>query len=94
MFSACIMSSALARVLHCLCAPCELWYTDFPGAWPQRMDPQLRKLLECAYEAWLDSGIDHRALRGSPKVAPPPDPRLHPAIVSLHMEPFTTLYIQ
>jgi hypothetical protein len=23
----------------------------------QRMDPQLRKLLEVAYEAWMDTGI-------------------------------------
>ena len=44
----------------------------------QRMDPQLRKLLECAYEAWLDSGIDHRALRGSSKVPCPPDALIGP----------------
>ena len=53
----------------------------------QRMDPQLRKLLECAYEAWLDSGIDHRALRGSSKVALPPDSPLHPAILSCTWNP-------
>ena len=38
------------------------------------MDPQLRKLLEVSYEAWIDSGIDHVALRGSNQVcssAPP-----------------------
>ena len=34
----------------------------------QRMDPQLRKLLEVAYEAWMDSGINHLALRGSERV--------------------------
>ena len=34
----------------------------------QRMDPQLRKLLEVAYEAWIDSGINHLALRGSERV--------------------------
>ena len=32
------------------------------------MDPQLRKLLEVSYEAWIDSGIDHVALRGSNQV--------------------------
>ena len=36
----------------------------------QRMDPQLRKLLEVAYEAWIDSGINHLALRGSERVRP------------------------
>lgn len=36
----------------------------------QRMDPQLRKLLEVAYEAWIDSGINHLALRGSERVGP------------------------
>ena len=36
----------------------------------QRMDPQLRKLLEVAYEAWIDSGINHLALRGSDRVRP------------------------
>ena len=34
----------------------------------QKMDPQLRKLLEVSYEAWIDSGIDHTAMRGSNKV--------------------------
>ena len=37
----------------------------------QRMDPQLRKLLEVAYEAWVDSGINHLALRGSDRVRVP-----------------------
>lgn len=32
------------------------------------MDPQLRKLLEVSYEAWIDSGINHMAMRGSNKV--------------------------
>jgi fatty acid synthase len=32
------------------------------------MDPQLRKLLEVAYEAWIDAGLDFSALRGSEKV--------------------------
>ena len=35
------------------------------------MDPQLRKLLEVAYEAWMDSGINHLALRGSERVRTP-----------------------
>ena len=35
------------------------------------MDPQLRKLLEVAYEAWMDSGINHLALRGSERVCTP-----------------------
>ncbi len=35
------------------------------------MDPQLRKLLEVAYEAWMDSGINHLALRGSERVRAP-----------------------
>ena len=39
-----------------------------PCAWSQKMDPQLRKLLEVAYEAWMDSGINHVALRGSKQV--------------------------
>ena len=34
------------------------------------MDPQLRKLCEVAYEAWIDSGINHLALRGSDRVRP------------------------
>ncbi len=34
----------------------------------QKMDPQLRKLLEVAYEAWVDAGVDFSALRGSKKV--------------------------
>ena len=34
----------------------------------QKMDPQLRKLLEVSYEAWMDSGINHMAMRGSNKV--------------------------
>jgi fatty acid synthase len=29
------------------------------------MDPQLRKLLEVAHEAWADAGVDPGALRGS-----------------------------
>ncbi|EIE22203.1 ketoacyl-synt-domain-containing protein [Coccomyxa subellipsoidea C-169] len=38
------------------------------GKQAQKMDPQLRKLLEVAYEAWVDAGIDFRALRGSERV--------------------------
>ena len=34
----------------------------------QRMDPQLRKLLEVTHEAWVDSGVDVKQLRGSSKV--------------------------
>ena len=32
------------------------------------MDPQLRKLLEVAAEAWADAGINAAALRGSDRV--------------------------
>lgn len=32
------------------------------------MDPQLRKLLEVSYEAWVDAGVDFSALRGSDRV--------------------------
>ena len=32
------------------------------------MDPQMRKLLEVTHEAFVDSGIDYKALRGSPRV--------------------------
>ena len=32
------------------------------------MDPQLRKLLEVSWEAWIDSGVDVSSLRGSQKV--------------------------
>lgn len=31
----------------------------------QRMDPQLRMLLEAAHEALVDAGVDAAALRGS-----------------------------
>ena len=34
----------------------------------QRMDPQMRKLLEVTHEAWVDSGVDVKQLRGSNKV--------------------------
>jgi fatty acid synthase len=34
------------------------------------MDPQMRKLLEVSYEAWIDSGVDYKALKGDPKVCP------------------------
>ena len=34
----------------------------------QKMDPQMRKLLEVTHEAFVDSGIDYKALRGSPRV--------------------------
>lgn len=34
----------------------------------QKMDPQIFKLLETSYEAWVDSGIDVRALRDSNRV--------------------------
>ena len=39
-----------------------------PALWLQKMDPQLRKLLEVSYEAWVDAGVDFSALRGSDKV--------------------------
>ncbi len=32
------------------------------------MDPQMRKLLEVTHEAWVDSGVDYRAMRGSARV--------------------------
>lgn len=32
------------------------------------MDPQLYKLLEVSWEAWMDSGINVRALRDSNRV--------------------------
>lgn len=34
----------------------------------QKMDPQMRKLLEVSWEAWTDSGIDVSKLRGSNRV--------------------------
>ena len=34
----------------------------------QKMDPQMRKLLEVSWEAWMDSGIDVNQLRGSSRV--------------------------
>ena len=40
----------------------------FPSACVQKMDPQMRKLLEVTHEAFVDSGIDYKALRGSPRV--------------------------
>lgn len=50
------------------------------------MDPQLRKLLEVSWEAWIDSGLDVWALRHSRRVGvycgscgsevPPPSPPL------------------
>ena len=35
------------------------------GCAMQRMDPQLRMLLEVAHEALVDAGVDPAALRGS-----------------------------
>jgi hypothetical protein len=43
------------------------------------MDPQLRKLLEVSYEAWMDSGVSHAALRGSDKVTSESPPARKPA---------------
>ena len=34
----------------------------------QKMDPQMRKLLEVTHEAFVDSGVDYKALRGSSRV--------------------------
>ena len=34
----------------------------------QKMDPQMRKLLEVTHEAWVDSGVDYRAMQGSARV--------------------------
>ena len=34
----------------------------------QKMDPQMRKLLEVSWEAWVDSGVDVNKLRGSSQV--------------------------
>lgn len=60
---------------HCK-AEAQLWLllqhaSDCLRSLSQRMDPQLRKLLEVAYEAWMDSGINHLALRGSERVRVP-----------------------
>ncbi|CAL8464659.1 g4194 [Coccomyxa elongata] len=38
------------------------------GKQASKMDPQMRKLLEVTHEAFVDSGIDYKALRGSPRV--------------------------
>lgn len=57
-------------------------FTDDPGPdiLPvQWMDPQLWKLLEVSYEAWMDSGISHAALRGSDKVTSGSPPAQKPA---------------
>lgn len=43
-------------------------YVLMPELWLQKMDPQLRKLLEVSYEAWVDAGVDFSALRGSDRV--------------------------
>lgn len=32
------------------------------------MDPQMRKLLEVSWEAWMDSGVDVNKLKGSDRV--------------------------
>lgn len=37
-------------------------------AFTQKMDPQMRKLLEVSWEAWVDSGVDMNKLRGSSRV--------------------------
>lgn len=34
----------------------------------QKMDPQMRKLLEVTHEAFVDSGVDYKSLRGSSRV--------------------------
>ena len=33
---------------------------------PQKLDPQIRKLLELTWEAWMDAGVDVAQLRGGP----------------------------
>ena len=40
---------------------------DYGSLVLQRMDPQLRKLLEVTHEAWVDSGVDVKRLQGSDK---------------------------
>ena len=59
------------------CAPCYkicmTWSADTSSAHMsvlclQKMDPQMRKLLEVTHEAFVDSGIDYKSLRGSSKV--------------------------
>ena len=60
------------------------------------MDPQLRKLLEVSYEAWMDSGISHAALRGSDKVTSGSPPAQKPSSLKGHFleaySGFTTVH--
>ena len=44
------------------------FYMLDPSFHLQKMDPQIYKLLETSYEAWMDSGIDVRSLRDSNRV--------------------------
>lgn len=58
--------------MHCLCS----WAVHVQsgtifahvGLRLQKMDPQMRKLLEVTHEAFVDSGVDYKSLRGSSRV--------------------------
>lgn len=76
------MLPASAATMHAL-SLYDVTTRDSPTACrPQRMDPQLRKLMEVAYEAWTDSGINHLALRGSDRVSASQHSQLMPMLTS------------
>lgn len=45
--------------MQMLCTLLLLPARNISVTFAQRMDPQLRKLLEVAYEAWMDTGTPH-----------------------------------
>ena len=62
------MGCALALFCNKTCVKCQNCSADMSVPRPQKMDPQMRKLLEVTHEAFVDSGVDYKSLRGSPRV--------------------------
>ena len=55
-------------VLMCCACSKRHYFCSHDGLRLQKMDPQMRKLLEVTHEAFVDSGVDYKSLRGSSRV--------------------------